>query len=553
MRAQLAGRLLLLIAALSALWVIAGARDARAQACLTCRTEKCPNKEGLPDWCGEGPDPLQRAARPPDRSAEPRKSPQGACLTCRTERCPYKEGLADWCGAGPDPLTPSAQPAKPTEEPSAANKRPSLPRVTIDTAPSGALLVVDGIPRGRAPLNISLPPGAHLLEATLDGFAEIETRFKVVPGKKVFRVELRRAPGPQSLPSAAVGQGGIDPALCVMSTASVPPGSVSASHKRQVRDLLRAAVQAYFRRDVTLALSQWRAAYQLDPKWETVAIIAQACREAERSEEALDLYERLRRAAAYVVPDLDEILKELRTQVAARYAARSARAAEAQKDDEALRAGQRAFELDPQLPYMLLIGSAQQRLGQLDAALASYEQILRGSTEVTLLRRAREAATQVRASMAAAEAVRHQERNQPVRAAALWEEAFELEPRREFLFRKAEALWSGGFFEQAEREYERFLGATRQEDLPELRKTAGERLEKRRLEAALARAARERAEAPPPPPPRPPLHRRAWFWGVLGASGLAVASAVTAGVVVAQSSKSSLDEVPSGNVFNVTP
>jgi hypothetical protein len=34
------------------------AAPARAQDCLTCRTERCPKKANITRWCGQGPDPL---------------------------------------------------------------------------------------------------------------------------------------------------------------------------------------------------------------------------------------------------------------------------------------------------------------------------------------------------------------------------------------------------------------------------------------------------------------------------------------------------------------
>lgn len=38
--------------------VVAMAGQARAEECLTYRTEKCPDKPNIPEWHGKGPDPL---------------------------------------------------------------------------------------------------------------------------------------------------------------------------------------------------------------------------------------------------------------------------------------------------------------------------------------------------------------------------------------------------------------------------------------------------------------------------------------------------------------
>ena len=58
------------------------------------------------------------------------------CITCRTEACPSKTTLRDWCGKGPDPTTPHA-PARrrPARRPQAVRPRQEPPT----PAPSDAV------------------------------------------------------------------------------------------------------------------------------------------------------------------------------------------------------------------------------------------------------------------------------------------------------------------------------------------------------------------------------------------------------------------------------
>ncbi len=59
---------------------------------------------------------------------------------------------------------------------------PRLVAVTIETAPSGAELVVDGKPRGPSPAVVALLPGVHRVQARLDGYPAREQPFTLAPG-----------------------------------------------------------------------------------------------------------------------------------------------------------------------------------------------------------------------------------------------------------------------------------------------------------------------------------------------------------------------------------
>jgi len=52
----------------------------------------------------------------------------------------------------------------------------------VSTTPSGADVLVDGTPAGRAPVTLNLSPDTHVLQARLDGYRDIEDRIEVTAG-----------------------------------------------------------------------------------------------------------------------------------------------------------------------------------------------------------------------------------------------------------------------------------------------------------------------------------------------------------------------------------
>ena len=56
--------------------------------------------------------------------------------------------------------------------------------LTIDTQPAGAELLIDGVPRGRAPLTLAIEPGSHLLAVRASGL-ERQVRLTVAAGAQI--------------------------------------------------------------------------------------------------------------------------------------------------------------------------------------------------------------------------------------------------------------------------------------------------------------------------------------------------------------------------------
>lgn len=113
--------------------------QAWAQACLTCRTEKCPDKEDMPDWCGTGRDPHVAAkavvVKPRPRPTAPASSAKQPELLPRQLPGQSSRPPAPASGALPD-RQPASQPAAP------APPRPIYKKWWFWTAILGSAAVV---------------------------------------------------------------------------------------------------------------------------------------------------------------------------------------------------------------------------------------------------------------------------------------------------------------------------------------------------------------------------------------------------------------------------
>jgi hypothetical protein len=98
----------------------------------------------------------------------------------------------------------------PTVSPDAATSPPPVPATTalaIVTDPSGALVTVDGVAQGAAPVNVAVPVGADVLvRAELGGYQATSQHLRVGAEPSTLRLELAAvvvdagvldAPGPR--------------------------------------------------------------------------------------------------------------------------------------------------------------------------------------------------------------------------------------------------------------------------------------------------------------------------------------------------------------------
>lgn len=144
---------------------------AAGQPCLTCRTERCPQKTTLKEWCGEGQDPLRRAERPrrkkdvPASAAKTTPAPALEQASPPEEKVPAPPPPPDQ--AVPPPILSSpvlAPPASPS--PVRPSRRGALwvpgwvllSVGVVSVVSGGALLGVDGTPTcDREPTKIHCP------------------------------------------------------------------------------------------------------------------------------------------------------------------------------------------------------------------------------------------------------------------------------------------------------------------------------------------------------------------------------------------------------------
>jgi len=129
------------------------------------------------------------------------------CLLCRTERCPDKVGISDWCGSGPDPL------ALPRRK---AIVNPST-SATIESEPAGAQVHLDnpnGELLGVTPLRgLALKDPSRRYFLVRSGFLTQELRIDARRTGQVYRLVLQLEPQAQPPIPADPGQQGIPPTV----------------------------------------------------------------------------------------------------------------------------------------------------------------------------------------------------------------------------------------------------------------------------------------------------------------------------------------------------
>lgn len=175
--------------------------------------------------------------------AAPSVSEAQPCITCRTEKCPTKKGMTDWCGSGADPQAPA-----PSTSPSSANPAPpikhSLLKLRIESEPPGALLQIDGrAALLRAPATAALSKGSHIVIATLPSHEARTLTVELSKSGQVARLSLQpivappppeivKAPPPPEVKKAPPPVEDLEPApppLIVEIEKPAPPPPVSVS------------------------------------------------------------------------------------------------------------------------------------------------------------------------------------------------------------------------------------------------------------------------------------------------------------------------------------
>lgn len=84
---------------------------------------------------------------------------------------------------------------------------PKQSRLRITSFPSDAMIVVDGIKRGRTPLSLTLRPGAHTLRISKRCYHPVERAIQTTTASQDMRFPLRFRPSPPA-PTSAKQAGG---------------------------------------------------------------------------------------------------------------------------------------------------------------------------------------------------------------------------------------------------------------------------------------------------------------------------------------------------------
>jgi len=111
------------------------------------------------------------------------------------------EGLSPWrsSGRGPRPVPVVTESATETPRPRPPERRP----VQIQTAPSEAILRIDGFPVGKSPLHTEVSPGTHELVVSAPGFRPATLEFgddRALPALIELEPEVTAAKSPRPAP-----------------------------------------------------------------------------------------------------------------------------------------------------------------------------------------------------------------------------------------------------------------------------------------------------------------------------------------------------------------
>lgn len=353
---------------------------------------------------------------------------------------------------------------------------------------------------------------------------ELSGRFAI--GVVCSLLALCRAHSAAAEPTAAATPAAaatFDVALCQLAPRDATAAATDKAAKKRARAQLLAARRAYDASDYATSIRSLRESYLLDPTLDTLFNIAQVCREAGAAAEAIPLYEFTLKESEddAIKADCQRHLGLLRPKVAQQHDERARELARADKLAEAAAAWEQAYRLDPRPAYLLQLGDAQRRGGQLADAIATYERAGALSGADDQAKTARATALKLRAEQAEQRAQKHVQAEEYAQAFSAWQEAERLDPQPRYVFQIAESARLAGLQRDALASYQRFLNATRPDELKAERQQAQSYVVAGRLrEKEEQRVAEGRSR---------PIYKKWWLWTAIGG---AVAAAVIVGGVI---------------------
>jgi hypothetical protein len=112
----------------------------------------------------------------------------------------------------PAPPPAESKPVAPTTAPATSTTAPTAPPLTVRSSPEGAMLVVDGHPKGQTPVTVrDLAPGNHTVEVAHPGFVPRTERvaLSLREPEKTMSIELEPGLPDRAAASAATSAGAV--------------------------------------------------------------------------------------------------------------------------------------------------------------------------------------------------------------------------------------------------------------------------------------------------------------------------------------------------------
>lgn len=341
-------------------------------------------------------------------------------------------------------------------------------------------------------------------------------------------------------PAAAPDAG----ALCtVPSREGLKPAS--AKNKKKALGHLDRARKSYEERNFVDALAELRAAYDLDPLVDVLFNLAQACREAGRDAEALELYQTTLKETTddAAKEDCERHIETLRKRLSDAADQKAAQALLSKDYAGAVRSWETAYKYSQQPTPLFHIAESYRMAGRKAEAIAAYGRFLSAGPSHPSVPEATEQMVSLQAEVRDAKALQLFEQKQYPEAIVEWQGAYKLSHKPLYTFRIAESERLRGDKKEAVAAYQRFLEQDPPTELPELRQQANDQIVAIQTGTIITRV---------DPSQTKPVYKKWWFWTLIGGAAAAVVVGGVVGSVLSKPTDPFID-IPLGNQRTLVP